>query len=157
MLKKLFDYIFHQADPIPKLVTDDHATVAINVIGDCGVFVFFLIFAAMCFILSKNATPKEAYLQRRRLTNMLGTAIMFCALSRGLNVLAYYHNYYFLNGIFKCLAFIFAMATLLYIPYLLKAIKNARTLDQVHKDMKNTDEKVQQLQEITEKIIERKN
>lgn len=154
-MKKIIEYIFHEAPPIPNLIGDDHASMVLNLYSDFGIFFFFLLFALMCFLYGKLSAPKEAYVQRRLITYLVGTSMLCCALSRGLNVLAFWHNYYFINGCIKTIGTFVAFVTIIYVPFVIKAIKNIRELQEVKVTMEETSKKVDELKDISIKVLKK--
>lgn len=155
LLKKLFDFIFKESTPIPDIHGIKNVDVLTNVSGDAGIFIWFLIIGGLCIFALANSMPREAYKQRTAITRLLGLAIMFSAISRGLNVLAMWHNYYMLNGIVKNLSSIFGLLSITYLPFLIKAIKNSRQLEDVKETMEETSKKVDELKDISKKVINR--
>lgn len=154
MLKTFLEYLSKEYPSAASLYDGDKLTLILSVAGAIEISFFFIVLGLTCLFFLDSTMPKEAYKERKRIMMFFGLSLLSCGISRAFDVIAIWHNYAFINAVFRNLTGLMSVAAIAYLPIVMKAIKNSRTLEQVHQSMEKTSEKIDKLKDITERVID---
>lgn len=153
-MKNFLKHIFKQYPSVIDSYEGDSITMILSITGALEIAIFFIVLGLVGIFALKRTMPKEAYKERSRITLLFCLAVFFCGVSRMFDVVAVWHNYALLNAIFRNITGILSLLTIGYLPFVVKAVNNIRTLQDVKESLTKTNEKVERLTTISEKLIE---
>lgn len=133
----------------------DTNLVNLHIIGGSMLAGFFIILGIVCIQGLRGTMPTEAYKERRKVTQLLGFALLVGGISRGVDVLALWINYSLLSAILKNITGYLLLATLAYLPFVISRIRNIRAVQDISKSLDKTKSKILKIEELNKKLIER--
>lgn len=146
----IWERLFEKFTPLMEAFHHDETVVSLHLIGGSLIAITFFTIGVLCFVFASVGDGKTR--SRARLTYLFGTFLIFCGLSRAIDVLAIFHAYQIINGIVKIVTGAIALAALLYIPYVVRHSYKFRTMSDVQAEMETTKEKLEQVQKMQDKL-----
>lgn len=127
----------------------NHDPTLINqaLVSGIGIFLFFLLIGIMFVALAGKGPLSTG--KKTTLTVFIGISFIVCAISRGLEVLALWHNYAYLITLFKDATCIFAAVSSAMLPSVIVQVRQQRTLEDVHRSMEKTAAKLEEVKQIS--------
>jgi hypothetical protein len=119
-----------------------------NTIGGIMMAMSFIVIGIVCLSYAKFI--KEPY--RKKMSYLFGVFILFSGISRGIGVLTQWHDLDLLNGILKTISGLAGMITMFLIPKSIRELAKVQTIEETHREMMDTQKKVDTLTEIAEKL-----
>lgn len=142
-------YWIKQYVPIKDTMYNDDVLLRIHYLSGALISLTFIMIGILCILLSKkNIQKNTAYFKMVVMSRAFGFFLLTCGLSRGIEVISLWYNYSYICGIIKSITGLSALFALLYIPVVSKAIKEAKTLEEIEKSLKDTNKKLDKLENI---------
>jgi multisubunit Na+/H+ antiporter MnhG subunit len=135
--------------PIKDTIFNDPALLTWTFIGTLLIAVTFSIIGFICIIKANIPGDSYAIKKRKILTQLFGIFILSCGISRFLSVMALWYNYAILRSIVDVITGIISLFALIYTPLVIKEIKKASTIEQVKQSLHETQDKIDNLQNLT--------
>lgn len=137
-------------EPLGKVYNYDQELINNSLFSGVGICLFFLIIGATFWFMAKKG-PNSTRL-KSTLSRMIAIAFVMCAIARGFEVMALWHNYAYLIAMFKDLTCLFAGIAAAFLPNTLKQVIEQRTLEDVHKAMQETAAKLDEVKQINAEL-----
>lgn len=120
----------------------------LNTIGGIMMAISFVVIGITCIGYAKFA--EQPY--RRKMSYLFGVFVLFSGISRGIGVLTQWHDLDLLNGILKTISGLAGMIAMFLMPKAIKEIARVQTIEQAHREMEETQQKVDTLTKIAQKL-----
>lgn len=152
MIKHWIKALFELNQPIGETYGSDTTLLWLHAISGFLIAITFCIIGSLCLALGKkNIERNSAYTKRVIMTRLFGLFLFTCGLSRGVDAFCLWWNLGYFSAIFKLATGIAAFFAILYIPVVAKAIQETRTIEEVQQSLKDTNKKIDKLEEIKQK------
>lgn len=149
-MKEWVHRMFAQYMPVRETLNNEGTLMWTHTLGGLLITITFIVLGLLFFLVAKKTTERNsAFGKRMVMSKLFGTFLIFCGVSRGFDVLCIWYNYAYIAAYFKLLTGITSVAALLYIPVVVKAIKETHTINQISTSLDETNRKIDKLTEIT--------
>jgi uncharacterized membrane protein HdeD (DUF308 family) len=150
-MHKLINWLTKKYEPLSNNVQGDGTALWLHIISGLLIAIAFTSLGFMCIHFAKiydGNRPKS----RLNMTYLFGLFLIFCGISRAFDVYCFWHPYLIIAGILKLLTGITSFVALLYLPYVLRLIKKAKTTSQIHEEMEDVKAKIETVHNLNKKL-----
>lgn len=146
----MFEHLFREFLPLKDAMYNDLYTITMQVVGGLLIAIPFCVIGLACIFLSDLEEHRDR--KRIALTKLFGFFLISCGISRIINVLCVWHNYANIAAYIQILTGLLAVLATGLIPIIVKNIIKAKRLSDIHQGLSNTNKKIDDLKEMTEKL-----
>lgn len=142
--------LFKEYPPTEIVMKGDNLALTLNELGG-GIMAFgFLVLGILCLRMAGTIHPPS--FNRSTLTKLFGWFLISAAITRGFDVLAYWHNYAMLRGVLKIISGGFSLGAIVLLPTVVKEILRYKNLMDIEGKLKKTQDKLKAVKEISNKL-----
>ncbi len=124
----------------------------IDFIGGCMICVSFLTAGILLMVFAGKYPAKGGLKEQKIVAKGFGVAMIFCGIARCFTELSLWYNYAEIHAYIKVIAGIFGVISVLYTPVVLKKLKEAKTIDDLAKQLEVAKNKLEEVHDFNKRL-----